>query len=149
MSGIIDIGELILSFWNATIQFQNNLNIVNEFTIDNASQVIYSLIDASINERLYWAKPFHEDRKFAVIRDKLRWFDINCNDEYSNLYNVKVFDPFEVVVGELLDTILPEKTWDLIKTSMRGLQLIVLNEGDYRIHDWMRRVKSGEIKWKP
>lgn len=148
MNSVIHIGDTATSFYRFTKEYQERMKVGNEITFTDCCMIIHSLIEAGIKDKLIWCKPAYEHERYGVLQAKLPWFSLTSEDSISDIYNAYILDTVELEVNALLDAVVPKRTWNMISSRLVRADVFIMEDIDFRIYDWTRRVQSGEIKWK-
>lgn len=118
-------------------------------TFEQMSELVYALIDDHLNEAMIWAKTSitYAD---ALFDKHLPWFNAYKTNpmfqDIHDLYVTEILDHVEVRIHEVMDTFLPDRTWDVWYMTKFGKDLMIVRGQDYRVLDWERRMASGQ--WK-
>ena len=127
-----------------SVQTQVNFKI----EVKQAAEVIFALFDDELASRMIWTQRKPVSGFTEALSKHFPWFSPTCDDRYSDYFNQYIVDPIYLLIGAIMDEIIPIKTWKIYEIYLKGFDVIIIEGKDYRIHDWEQRVRSGEIKWK-
>ena len=125
---LLSIEEQVEQYYQDTNDFIHAAGLYRRFNPKNASQLSLTLLDDILSGKMEWAR---RSRNYeALLESTFNWYD----NDGSNL-------------GNVLDLIIPRKTWQvwsLLPTATNEVVLeLELNGVDYRIHDWTMKTRSG------
>lgn len=109
--------------------------------------VVFSDNDVFVDERFLNA----EINYVKSLNRLFDWFILDADEEQilqpdvvkeillSNEYDSTVIDDVWLGIIEMVNSIIPRKTWMMWKVKKMGRDILLVEEEDYRVFDWNRR----------
>lgn len=140
----MSIEEQVEQYYQDTNDFIHTAGLYSRFNPKNASQLSLTLLDDILSGKMEWAR---RSRNYeALLESTFNWYDNDGSNKVSVAY-LDIMDEHEHNLGNVLDLIIPRKTWQvwsLLPTATNEVVLeLELNGVDYRIHDWTMKTRSG------
>lgn len=140
----MSIEEQVEQYYQDTNDFIHAAGLYSRFNPKNASQLSLTLLDDILSGKMEWAR---RSRNYeALLESTFNWYDNDGSNKVSIAY-LDIMDEHEHNLGNVLDLIIPRKTWQvwsLLPTATNEVVLeLELNGVDYRIHDWTMKTRSG------
>jgi len=141
---LLSIEEQVEQYYQDTNDFIHAAGLYSRFNPKNASQLSLTLLDDILSGKMEWAR---RSRNYeALLESTFNWYDNDGSNKVSIAY-LDIMDEHEHNLGNVLDLIIPRKTWQvwsLLPTATNEVVLeLELNGVDYRIHDWTMKTRSG------
>ncbi len=142
MSVIISLAELANKFMVITNNFIKRVCDGPLVTKEQALDVVYLMFDDTVNTQLRWSRA--HSRYEAAMERLLPWLRLNRPNTISDDYLCSEYDSIEVAINDLVERIIPNRTWQCWATRRIGSDVVLVCGEDYRIMDWERRMRKGE-----
>lgn len=142
MSVIISLAELANKFMLATNEFLKRVCDGPTISRDQALNIVYLMLDDTVNSQMRWAK---DRRQYeAALELAIPWLRMRQGDPRTDDYLCEAFDEIEVGINNLVELVIPTRTWMCWIARRVGSDALLVCGEDYRIMDWERRTRSGE-----
>lgn len=143
MNKLIDIYELATMFTNVSNSYFKQFNANIRIEVTDSAKIIGAMFNDEIGDRMIWC--VCEKQLDKIVTQLLPWFDINCNDHFSDRYNNKILDTLFLHIHDIVNTFVPLRTWHMYECHVRNFDIMVIKGIDFRIYDWERRRYEGEF----
>lgn len=138
---LVGVGTLLAHLINQTL----NMQVITD---EIAHQIIFGVFKYELDIRTLWTMTPATSMGVVDIEHivldiempaEIKQFIIfHCND---------IFDRVEVAINEMMDMCIPKHTWDVISVKEESLYTLkLINEGDYRIYDWVNNQRNNRTK---
>lgn len=156
MKYIFPSSQLAQGVFATTLQFCEWFNIhypapyghlYQPLSLQQCQSLIVAMIDDVVAERLIWNRQ-PRDKMDRLLKAHWPFWDAMSENEFSDQYFTGVLDDVQITIGEWIDRVMPEqRTWNIWYISALNADVILERGDDFRVVDWMRRMKSGEWRY--
>lgn len=138
---LVGVGTLFAHLINQAL----NMHVITD---EIAHQIILGVFKYELNIRTLWTMT--PATTMGVIDIERIVVDIDMPPEIKQFiifHCDDVFDRIEIAINEMMDMCIPKRTWDIISVTEDSLYTLkLINEGDYRIYDWVNNQVNDRTK---
>lgn len=151
--------ELAREFQSLTRRWfeKNNKPLEAPVSEEQAYAIISAMVYTSLDRRMRWLRVKNNYLHPAITLGFPQLFNTEGADTKTEegrnrfkapyeAFDRDVIDVLEVKLEQMLDYLVPSMTWRIYHIKRLGRDFLIERGQDYRIADWTRRLKNGEIK---
>lgn len=135
---IIPVAELAATMRNASAPiFQSyQLEVPSEYTWE---RIVREMVMDIVHHRVRWQEGVSDGMNYTLAR-AFSWYRVG--DEFSDHWYQRCIDNTESRLNALISTTIPMGTWDKWSIERIGADVVLINQGDFRILDWEKRMQT-------
>lgn len=108
-----------------------------------ARKYIELVLNDELSTRMHWASKTNES--VTYITSMFPWWNDSCEDELSDIFYCDILGEVDSIALMFYQHMIPSKTWNVWSIEFKGSNAFFTKGEDYRIMDYERKVKSGEL----
>lgn len=112
-----------------------------------AREIVLAILTDRVNVLSRWAK-ISTDTALEKLQSHIPWLDAEGNDVYSDEFMHRIYDTFECLICDMIETVIPDETWEMWDIKDAGLDVVLTRGKDFRVAEWERMTGYYESKTK-